>query len=140
MDIDKFAEIAQMLDIQHIPKTFMIYKGDLVDQFGGVPQDEDKIKDFFEKAAAFGDGADEGVTKEQAIEEKTASKSGLIVHKLNEGTGPVVPTKTKVKVHYTGKLADGTVFDSSVQRGEPIEFVVGVGQVIRGWDEGILQL
>ena len=37
MDIDKFQEIAQMLDIQHIPKTFLIYKGDLVDQFGGVP-------------------------------------------------------------------------------------------------------
>ena len=37
MDIDKFQDIAQMLEIQHIPKTFMIYKGDLVDQFGGVP-------------------------------------------------------------------------------------------------------
>ena len=39
MDIDKFPEIAEMLEIQHIPKTFMIYKGELVDQFGGVPQD-----------------------------------------------------------------------------------------------------
>ena len=38
----------------------MIYKGDLVDQFGGVPQDQDKIADFFEKAAAFGNGSDEG--------------------------------------------------------------------------------
>tara|TARA_B110000305_G_C18841593_1_gene360393 strand:- start:173 stop:532 length:360 start_codon:yes stop_codon:yes gene_type:complete len=50
MDIDKFPEIAEMLEIQHIPKTFMIYKGELVDQFGGVPQDGDKINQFFQRA------------------------------------------------------------------------------------------
>ncbi|ANB13192.1 peptidylprolyl isomerase family protein FPR2 [Sugiyamaella lignohabitans] len=43
-----------------------------------------------------------------------------------------------VEVHYTGKLADGTVFDSSVERGQPIEFPLGVGRVIQGWDQGIL--
>ena len=43
-------------------------------------------------------------------------------------------------MHYTGTFPDGRVFDSSVQRGEPLEFKVGVGQVIRGWDEGITQL
>jgi len=45
-----------------------------------------------------------------------------------------------VKVHYTGKFPNGQVFDSSVSRGKPLEFKVGVGQVIRGWDEGICQL
>ena len=45
-----------------------------------------------------------------------------------------------MKVHYTGKLTNGTVFDSSIARGQPLEFVVGTGQVIRGWDEGITQL
>ena len=64
----------------------------------------------------------------------------MIVEKINEGTGPVVPKGTKVKVHYTGKLPDGSVFDSSVTRGEPLEFVVGIGRVIKGWDEGICQL
>jgi FKBP-type peptidyl-prolyl cis-trans isomerase len=45
-----------------------------------------------------------------------------------------------VKVHYTGKFPDGRVFDSSVSRGKPLEFKIGVGQVIRGWDEGITKL
>lgn len=43
-----------------------------------------------------------------------------------------------VGVHYTGKLVDGTVFDSSIPRGEPITFTLGTGQVIAGWDQGIL--
>ena len=50
MDIDKFPEVAEMLEIQHIPKTFMVYNGELVDQFGGVPQDASKVRDFFQRA------------------------------------------------------------------------------------------
>uniref|UniRef100_A0A453L738 peptidylprolyl isomerase n=3 Tax=Triticinae TaxID=1648030 RepID=A0A453L738_AEGTS len=44
----------------------------------------------------------------------------------------------RVKVHYRGTLTDGTVFDSSFERGDPIEFELGTGQVIKGWDQGIL--
>ena len=62
------------------------------------------------------------------------------IQKLNEGTGPLVPQGSMVKVHYTGKFTDGRVFDSSVSRGKPLEFKIGVGQVIRGWDEGITKL
>ena len=69
---------------------------------------------------------------------KTASGLEYII--IEEGTGPKPKTGQKVKVHYTGKLQDGTVFDSSVKRGEPIEFVLGVGQVIPGWDEGIADM
>ncbi|KAK9159800.1 hypothetical protein Syun_006141 [Stephania yunnanensis] len=44
----------------------------------------------------------------------------------------------RVKVHYRGTLTDGTVFDSSFERGDPIEFELGTGQVIKGWDQGLL--
>ncbi|KAJ4798483.1 Peptidylprolyl isomerase [Rhynchospora pubera] len=44
----------------------------------------------------------------------------------------------KIKVHYRGKLTDGTVFDSSYERGTPFEFTLGGGQVIKGWDQGLL--
>jgi FKBP-type peptidyl-prolyl cis-trans isomerase len=66
--------------------------------------------------------------------------SGFIVEKLNEGTGPTVPPGSTVWVHYTGTLTDGKKFDSSYDRGQPFKFVVGKGQVIKGWDEGIVQL
>jgi peptidylprolyl isomerase len=68
------------------------------------------------------------------------TESGLEYIVIKEGTGPMPKTGQKVKVHYTGKLEDGTVFDSSIKRGEPIEFVLGTGQVIKGWDEGIASM
>ena len=45
-----------------------------------------------------------------------------------------------VSVHYTGKLENGDVFDCSRTRGEPIKFTLGIGQVIKGWDEGIMMM
>ena len=68
------------------------------------------------------------------------TSSGLEYIVIEEGSGPKPQTGQVVKVHYTGKLQDGTVFDSSVERGEPIEFTLGVGQVIKGWDEGIADM
>ena len=54
------------------------------------------------------------------------------------GTGQEVKAGDTILVHYTGTLIDGTVFDSSKRRGEPISFGIGIGQVIQGWDQGIV--
>ena len=82
--------------------------------------------------------ANAGEKKNSPQVQKTASGLEYII--IEEGSGPKPQIGQKVKVHYTGKLQDGTVFDSSVERGEPIEFTLGVGQVIKGWDEGIADM
>jgi FKBP-type peptidyl-prolyl cis-trans isomerase FklB len=61
--------------------------------------------------------------------------SGLQYSVISEGTGPKPTASSTVKVHYTGKLIDGTTFDSSVDRGEPVEFPLN--GVIKGWTEGV---
>jgi len=66
--------------------------------------------------------------------------SGLQYTETLAGSGPKPKTGEIVSVHYTGKLANGTKFDSSYDRGEPIKFALGTGQVIKGWDEGIAMM
>ncbi len=63
--------------------------------------------------------------------------SGLKYVDQKVGTGETAQKGQKVRVHYTGWLKDGTKFDSSVDRGQPFEFTLGAGQVIKGWDEGV---
>ncbi len=63
--------------------------------------------------------------------------SGLKYIIVQKGRGLQAMKSAKVKVHYSGYLLDGTMFDSSMKRSKPIEFTLGVGQVIKGWDEGI---
>ena len=74
---------------------------------------------------------------ECAGELKTAA-SGLQFCEAVVGSGREPTKGTVIKAHYTGRLTDGRVFDSSYTRGSPLQFKVGVGQVIKGWDEGIL--
>ena len=63
--------------------------------------------------------------------------SGLKYTDVTEGTGASPEVGQVVTVHYTGTLEDGTKFDSSRDRGQPFKFKIGVGQVIKGWDEGV---
>lgn len=66
--------------------------------------------------------------------------SGLKYIDLVVGSGASPATGKQVKVHYTGALENGKKFDSSVDRGEPFVFVIGVGQVIPGWDQGVMTM
>jgi peptidylprolyl isomerase len=73
------------------------------------------------------------------VDEKdyTTTASGLKYYDLTPGTGASPTAGQTVVVHYTGWLQDGTQFDSSVDRGQPFSFVLGKGNVIPGWDEGV---
>lgn len=67
-------------------------------------------------------------------------ESGLYYQKTKDGKGESPKQGNMLSVHYTGMLMNGTKFDSSVDRGQPFSFQVGVGQVIRGWDEGLMKM
>jgi rhodanese-related sulfurtransferase len=69
---------------------------------------------------------------------QSTSASELEITTLSAGTGKVAELGMKVKVHYTGTLLNGTIFDSSIPRKKPFEFILGKGQVIKGWEQGIL--
>lgn len=108
---------------------------------------KDEIRKYFEamqkeQEAAAAQMADANAKAGKAFLEENGKRvevkttpSGLQYEVLEEGTGATPTANDQVKVHYTGKLIDGTVFDSSVERGEPATF--GVTQVIPGWVEAL---
>jgi len=66
------------------------------------------------------------------------NKEGVWIEVLNQGTGQESKNGDKVSVHYTGALENGIKFDSSLDRGQPFSFSLGTGQVIKGWEIGVL--
>jgi FKBP-type peptidyl-prolyl cis-trans isomerase len=73
--------------------------------------------------------------KKGASVKKTAE--GLVIEDTRAGEGAMASNGKIVSVHYDGRLTDGTKFDSSYERGLPIEFQLGTGKVIKGWDQGV---
>lgn len=71
-------------------------------------------------------------------ENKTMEKEGVSIEILKQGTAGEAKNGDTVSVHYTGTFENGTKFDSSLDRGQPFSFVLGAGQVIKGWDIGVL--
>jgi FKBP-type peptidyl-prolyl cis-trans isomerase len=78
-----------------------------------------------------------GCGKKRGAAKPAARADGLVIEEVKEGTGPAASRGQTISVHYTGHLTDGTKFDSSVDRGQPIDFPLGTGVVIKGWDAGI---
>lgn len=91
-----------------------------------------------ERESAAAKGAEQELEELAVGFEKT--ESGLRYQIINKGTGVQAEKGKNVSVHYKGALPDGTVFDSSYKRNEPIDFPLGMGNVIAGWDEGIALL
>jgi len=75
---------------------------------------------------------------ETKVNKMMTTDSGLKYVDLVVGKGASPTRGRQVKVHYTGTLENGTKFDSSVDRRQPFSFIIGVGQVIKGWDEGVM--
>lgn len=119
---------------QLIQKITILRKGKEAEAFDGG-------KMFVEEQANFEKKKAEKEAKARAEAEKVmaaftnTTSSGLRYIHIKEGTGASPTATNNVKVHYTGTFIDGKVFDSSVQRGQPIDF--GLNQVIRGWTEGL---
>jgi len=89
----------------------------------------------------FNIGAQSGQTSAQEILDElqnTGTVSELRTEDLVEGTGAPVVNGDALTVNYVGALPDGTVFDSSIDRGTPFEFTIGEGRVIQGWEQGLL--
>ncbi|MEM1309776.1 MAG: FKBP-type peptidyl-prolyl cis-trans isomerase [Cyanobacteria bacterium P01_H01_bin.153] len=89
--------------------------------------------DVVEKAAVEA----EMMTEEPSESNMVTTDSGLQYEEVVEGTGAMPQKGQRVTVHYTGTLENGTKFDSSRDRNRPFSFTIGVGQVIKGWDEGV---
>lgn len=81
-----------------------------------------------------------GQKNSKMAKDETTTASGLKVLVTKKTDGPKPKAGDKVTVHYTGKLTNDSVFDSSVKRNQPFSFKLGAGQVIKGWDEGIAML
>jgi FKBP-type peptidyl-prolyl cis-trans isomerase FklB len=97
-----------------------------------MQQQAERMKELAEKNRQEGEAF---LTSNRAVEGVTALPSGLQYKVLQEGTGKQPDPQDTVTVHYTGKLLDDTVFDSSVERGQPVTFALS--GVIPGWREGV---
>ena len=111
---------------------------------------EEAVAEEKKEEAVAEEKKDEAVAEEKKEEPVNAEKAGGVVttesglqyEDVAVGDGATPEKGKRVTVHYTGKLTNGKgkKFDSSVDRGQPFTFVIGVGQVIRGWDEGVMSM
>ena len=137
-DVVDSIEVGDVMD-----KVVIIRVGEKAEQFVATQESFNKLRETAEERALEAyKKANQAVIEQIKAEFPKAevSNSGIYYTILEEGTGSKPTKGATVSVHYTGKFMDGKVFDSSVSRGEPLEFPVGMGHVIPGWDETILDM
>ena len=145
--IDKIAAVEK--GPQDKPKTDVVLEKVSVFSKGNQYKDYDAAKVFNKGKGKIQENNREFLRMQEAEAAKQLEElkqgmettaSGLMYKITKKGSGPKVEQGQMVAVHYAGRLTNGMEFDNSFKRGEPIEFPVGTGRVIRGWDEGLLLL
>ena len=140
-----FGNVVEGMDIVNLIAQDDVMESVTISRVGSKAKSFDAVKIFSSEQIRLEKEA-EKKAKEAAeankklMEGATITESGLGYIMVKEGSGVQAEKGKTVSVHYTGKLTDGTKFDSSLDRNQPIEFVLGQGRVIKGWDEGISYL
>ena len=140
-----FGNVVEGMDIVNLIAQDDVMESVTISRVGSKAKSFDAVKIFSSEQIRLEKEA-EKKAKESAeankklMEGATITESGLGYIMVKEGNGVQAENGKTVSVHYTGKLTDGTKFDSSLDRNQPIEFVLGQGRVIKGWDEGISYL
>lgn len=140
-----FGNVTEGMDVVNSIAQDDVMESVTISRIGSKAKSFDAVKVFSSEQIRLEKEAEKKAKETAAANKKlmegaTITESGLGYIMVKEGSGIQAENGKTVSVHYTGKLTDGTKFDSSLDRNQPIEFVLGQGRVIKGWDEGISYL
>ena len=140
-----FGNVTEGMDVVNSIAQDDVMESVTISRIGSKAKSFDAVKVFSSEQIRLEKEAEKKAKETAAANKKlmegaTITESGLGYIMVKEGSGVQAENGKTVSVHYTGKLTDGTKFDSSLDRNQPIEFVLGQGRVIKGWDEGISYL
>ena len=140
-----FGNVTEGMDVVNSIAQDDVMESVTISRIGSKAKSFDAVKVFSSEQIRLKKEAEKKAKETAAANKKlmegaTITESGLGYIMVKEGSGVQAENGKTVSVHYTGKLTDGTKFDSSLDRNQPIEFVLGQGRVIKGWDEGISYL
>jgi len=140
-----FGNVIEGMDVVNSIAQDDVMESVTISRIGSKAKSFDAVKVFSSEQIRLEKEAEKKAKETAAANKKlmegaTITESGLGYIMVKQGSGVQAENGKTVSVHYTGKLTDGTKFDSSLDRNQPIEFVLGQGRVIKGWDEGISYL